>query len=49
MCSSDWIKSDDEFKLEIKDFNIFGKKTQRGIHRIKNRSIWINIRGEIKE
>ena len=30
-------------------FSVFGKKTLRQIHKIKNRSIWINICGEIKE
>ena len=31
------------------DFNRFRKRTQRQIHRIKNHSIWMKIRGEIKE
>ena len=43
------IKSDDELNWEIKDFDRFGKKTQRRTYRIKNHSIWIKIRGEIKE
>ena len=31
------------------DFGIFSKKTSRRIQGIKNHSIWINIRGEMKE
>ena len=42
-------KSDKELMWEIRDFDIFGKKTQRRIHRIKNHSSWIKIRGEMKE
>ena len=34
---------------EIRHFSIFGKKTLRQIHRIKNCTIWIIIYGEIKE
>ena len=33
----------------MREIDIFGKKTQREIHGIKNHSIWIKIRGEIKE
>ena len=43
------IKSDDEMVIEIRQFDIFRKKTQRVIHRIKNHSIWIRICGEIIE
>ena len=31
------------------DFDRFGKRTKKRIHEIKNHSIWINIRREIKE
>ena len=34
---------------EIMNLSVFGKKTPRRIHSIKNFSIWICIRGEIKE
>ena len=40
------IKSKDELVIEIGRFR---KITQRRIHGIKNHSIWITIRGEIKE
>ena len=43
------IKSDDELRWVIKDFDRFRKKTQRWIYGVKNHSIWIKIRGEIKE
>ena len=43
------IKSDNELVIEIKENSIFRKITQRRIYRIKNHSIWISIRGEIKE
>ena len=33
---SNLIKSDDEMWIEIRDFYIFGKKTPRRIHIIKN-------------
>ena len=33
----------------MKDFSKFGKNTLRKIYKIKNYSIWINIRGKIKE
>ena len=39
------IKSDDGLSLEIRYFIISRKITQFGIHRIKNRVIWIRIRG----
>ena len=42
------IKLDDELSWEIKDFDRFKKRTQRWIQEIKNYSIWIKIRGEIK-
>ena len=35
--------------IEIRGKGGFGKITQRRIHGIKNHSIWISIRGEIKE
>ena len=31
------------------DFDIFGKRTQRGIYGIKNHLIWIKIHREIRE
>ena len=43
------IKSDDELVIEIRENGRFRKITQRRIHRIKNHSIWISIRQEIKE
>ena len=43
------IKSDDELVIEIRKNGRFRKITQRRIHIIKNHSIWISIRGEIKE
>ena len=43
------IKSDDELVIEIRGNSGFRKVTQRRIHEIKNHSIWISIRGEIKE
>ena len=43
------IKSDNELVIEIRENGRFRKITQRRIHRIKNHSIWISIRGEIKE
>ena len=48
-CSSNSIKSDKELRWEIKNSGIFRKKNPRQIHGIKNHSIWIKIRGEIKE
>ena len=35
--------------IEIRENSRFRKITQRSIHRIKNRLIWISIREEIKE
>ena len=35
--------------IEIRENGRFRKITQRQIYRIKNQSIWISIRGEIKE
>ena len=43
------IKSDNELVIEIRENHIFRKITQRRIHGIKNHSIWISNRGEIKE
>ena len=43
------IKSDNELMIEIRENGIFEKITQRRIHGIKNHSIWISIRREIKE
>ena len=43
------IKSDNELVMEIRENDRFRKITQRRIHVIKNHSIWISIRGEIKE
>ena len=43
------IKSDDELVIKIRENDGFRKITQRQICGIKNHSIWISIRGEIKE
>ena len=43
------IKSDDELVIKIRKNGRFRKIIQRRIHRIKKHSIWISIRGEIKE
>ena len=43
------IKSDDELVIEIRENGRLRKITQRRIHRIKNDSIWISNREEIKE
>ena len=43
------IKLDDELRWEIREDGGFWKITQRRIHGIKNHSIWISNRGEIKE
>ena len=43
------IKSDNELVIEIRENGGFRKIPQRRIHGIKNHSIWISIRGEIKE
>ena len=43
------IKLDDELVIEIRENDRFRKRTQIQMHRIKNHSIWISIRGEIKE
>ena len=43
------IKSDNELVIEIRKNGRFIKITQRRIHGIKNHSIWISNRGEIKE
>ena len=42
------VKSDDEMRLEIGQFNILRKITQNRIHGIKNQVIWIRIRREIE-
>ena len=41
MISLKLIKSDDEMMVEIRQFDIFGKRARRRIHRIKNHWIWI--------
>ena len=43
------MKSDNEFVIEIRENGRFRNITHRRIHGIKNHSIWISIRGEIKE
>ena len=43
------IKSYNELVIKIRENARFKKITQRWIHGIKNHSIWISIRGEIKE
>ena len=43
------IKLDDELRCKIRENGRFRKITQRSISGIKNRSIWISNRGEIKE
>ena len=43
------VKLDDELRLEIRENGGFRKITQRSIHRIKNRSIWMSNHGEIKD
>ena len=43
------IKWDNELKWEIRKCDRFMKRTSRKIHGIKNHSIWIKIRGEIKK
>ena len=43
------IKLDNELRLEIRENGRFRKITQIRIHGIKNHSIWISNRGEIKE
>ena len=43
------IKSDDELVIKNREHGRVGMITQRRIHGIKNHSIWISIRGEIKE
>ena len=45
---SNSIKSDEELSLEIRHFIILRKITQLQIHKIKNRVMWIRIRGVIK-
>ena len=49
MFSSKLIKSNDELRWEFRENGRFRKITQRHIHEIKNHSIWISNRGEIKE
>ena len=43
------IKLDNELRWEIRENGGFKNLTQRSIHRIKNHSIWISNRGEIKD
>ena len=43
------IKLDNELVIEIRENRRFRNITQRRIHGIKNHSIWISNRGEIKE
>ena len=43
------VKLDDELRWEIREIDVFRKKTQRSIRGIKNRSIWISNHGEIKD
>ena len=43
------IKSHNKLVIEIRENGRFIKITQRQINGIKNHSIWISIRGEIKE
>ena len=43
------MKSGDELVIENRENGRFRKITQRHIHGIKNHSIWISNRGEIKE
>ena len=43
------VKLDDELRCEIKGNGGFRKITQRSIHGIKNHSIWISNRREIKD
>ena len=42
-------KLDRDLRLEIRYFGVLIKRTSRQIHKIKNHSIWIKIREEIKE
>ena len=42
------IKSDHELSLETRNFIVLRKITQLQIHGIKNRVIWIRIRGVIE-
>ena len=43
-----WVKSDDELRLEIGQFDILRKITQNRIHGIKNQVIWWRIWREIE-
>ena len=43
------VKSDDQMRLEIGQFNILRKITQNRIHGIKNQRIWWRIRREIED
>ena len=43
------IKLDNELRREIRENGRFRKITPRSIQGIKNHSIWISNRGEIKE
>ena len=44
-----WNFYHDELVIEIRENGGFRKITQKRIHGIKNHSIWISYRGEIKE
>ena len=46
---SNLIKSDYELVIKIRENGRFRNITQRRVHKIKNHSIWISNRGEIKE
>ena len=48
-CIQNLIQLEKKLRGKIREINIFGNKTPRWIHGIKNHSIWIGIRGEIKE
>ena len=48
-CIQNLIKLDNELGQEIKEIDIFRKKTFKGIHGIKNHSIYISICKEMKE
>ena len=47
--SSNSIKLTMKLRGEITEKDIYRKKTQRKIYKIKNHLIWTNIREEIKE
>ena len=43
------MKLDDKLRWEIKEIDVFIKKTPSKIYGIKNHAIWISISREIKE